>query len=145
MRHALALLVFGSLSFLVALGQSPAPATSAVVSQSTPAARGAGAQVLDLAVLSSAKGTQVASTWLSPMKCDTEGNLYLRNRTEGVDALHKLSGEGKQIALFQPDLAKPSVKPSVGGHFSVGKDGYVYQLVSSWTDKKRHVFVYQPD
>jgi hypothetical protein len=30
-------------------------------------------------------------------------------------------------------------------HFWVGKEGYVYQLVSSWGDRRFHVFVYRPD
>jgi hypothetical protein len=145
MRYALALMVLGSLSSLAALGQAPSPASSAAVSPSTPSVHRAGTQSGDLVVLNSVKGTVVASTWLFPMKCDTKGDLYLRNVVEGVGAVHKLNAEGKQIALLQPDSAKPSVRPSVSGHFSVGKEGYVYQLVSSWADKKRHVFVYQPD
>jgi hypothetical protein len=86
-----------------------------------------------------------AGMLLLPAKCDRDGNVYLRDVTEGVHAIHKLNAEGKQVALFQPDPPTAGSKPIAEGYFSVGKDGYVYELVGSWEDRKNHVLIYRPD
>jgi hypothetical protein len=144
MRYTLRLLIVGLLASFDCLGQSTSPPPP-VIAKTAPVAHGASHRAPELVVLNTVKGTSVGFMWLAPMKCDVQGNLYLRNRIEGVSAIHKLNANGKEIALPQPDSAKPDLRPVFGGHFSVGKDGSVYELVGSGMDKKHHVFIYKPD
>ena len=101
----------------------------------------------DLTLLSTVKSSFVnAGMLLLPVKCDRDGNLYLSDVVKEMHAIHKLNAQGKEIAVFRPDLALPGPRPVAGGgDFSVGKEGYDYEMVGSWQDRKHHVLVYKPD
>jgi len=146
MRYTLPLLILGLLSSSDGLGQPPVPSSPATVSQSTATTHEATDRLRDLPLLSTVKATYVnAGMLLNPLKCDTNGNLYLRTLVDGVSAIHKLSAGGEHIAVFEPDLATPDFKRVTGAYFSVGREGYVYQMVGVWDIRKNHVFIYRPD
>lgn len=69
------------------------------------------------------------SSFVSPLVCDEEGNLYLQTEQAGFSTIRKLSPKGETLATF--DTASVSdVKPiDISGPFSVSQDGELYQLV----------------
>ncbi len=78
----------------------------------------------------------------SGLKCDGDGNLYLRGEPDGVRGIIKLSAKGERMAVLQPN--SPDVKVYRGGDFSITPDGEVYQVI--WArEVSRYVFVYKPD
>jgi len=102
-------------------------------------------QPSDLAVLRSSKTAVNAWTFLFPVKCDHSGNLYLRNAPDGVPGLHKLSPEGKQLLVIEPKGAVTGEEIDRAAYFSLTREDYVYQIVSSWKKRERLVYVYRPD
>jgi hypothetical protein len=148
-RHGLLLilLIAGSFSPTNSLAQSSVAPPSAV-SRGAPSAKthDVAGQLPTLTLRETVKTAYVNAGLYLPAKCDRDGNVYLRGvNHDGVHAIYKLNAGGKQVALLQPDLATPGSKPVVGGYFSVGKDGYVYELVGSWEDRKNHVLIYRSD
>ncbi len=144
-RFFLILLITASLGPVDSLAQSAAAVPPADPTGTTSAKFHDG-QLTDLTLRGTVKTAFVNAGMLYlPAKCDRDGNVYLRDANDGVHAIHKLNAQGKQVALFQPDLAKADSKPVAEGHFSVGKDGYVYKLVGSWEDRRNHVLIYRPD
>lgn len=86
-----------------------------------------------------------AGMFAKPITCDLEGSIYLHNDQYGVSGLHKLSREGKPLALF---LAKSEADFKIAAAlvFSVANDGSVYQLVFLRSgDIDRYILVYNPD
>jgi hypothetical protein len=143
MRYTLLLLTVVLLTRLGGLSQTLASANA--VTPSASSARQTVAASRDLVPLSSVTADYVnAGMFLYPLRCDGGGNLYLRNVNSGVPAIHELSPNGKQIALFQPDLATSEFKVVRGTYFSLDKDGYLAQLVES-KEIKRHVFIFKAD
>jgi len=146
-RHIfLILMIGGSLGSTNCLAQTPVvPPSAASNSTSSTKTHEAASRLLDLSLLSTVKATYVnAGMFLWPLKCDRDSNLYLRNLTDGVPGIHKLSSDGKQLAVFQPDSATPDLKIDVAGYFSVSTDGNVYQLIGPH-EINRYLFVYKPD
>ena len=142
----LLLWIAGSLTASNCLAQSLAVPPSATSNFTTPAVTSdVTGQLPELALRNTVRTAYVNAGMLLPAKCDRDGSVYLRDVIEGVHAIHELNAGGKQVALFRPDLALPGLRPVTGGQFSVGKDGYVYELVGSWEDRKNHVLVYRPD
>jgi hypothetical protein len=99
--------------------------------------------------LTLASTTKVASepagAFLDPLKCDGDGNLYLRVYADAVPGIRKLNSKGERIAVFQPNIAPSDLKIDVAHYFSVRPDGSVYQLIFAHEDIARYVFVYKPD
>jgi hypothetical protein len=71
--------------------------------------------------------SEPATSVFTPLRCDSDGNLYLMNQVDAVSAIHKFNSKGQQVALFQ-SAAATDVKIATAAHFSVSKDGDVYQL-----------------
>jgi hypothetical protein len=91
----------------------------------------------------SAKPTsEIAESFGLPLVCDGDENLYLRTAPDGIQAVHKLSSQGKRVALFQPNSA--DVKVNAGGSFAVAQNGDFYQLIFAH-EITRYVFVYNKD
>ncbi len=71
-----------------------------------------------------------------PIKCDGEGNLYLRSRAAGPATfdLTKFSPAGTRIAEYKnSDI--PGLGDAFVHDFSIGSDGKVYELVQASGDK----------
>lgn len=78
----------------------------------------------------------------SGLKCDSDGNFYLRGDPDGVPGIIKLNAKGERMAVLQPN--SPDVKVHRGGDFFITPDGEVYQVI--WArEVSRYVFVYKPD
>jgi len=86
-----------------------------------------------------------AGTFGFPLKCDQDGNLYLKNSIDGVPGIHKLDPEGRQMTVIQANAAAPDVKIAAAHYFSIAKNGYVYQHVGSWNKPHYLVYVYGPE
>src|ERR1700720_318324 len=138
------LLITGSLISPHCFAQSPAvPVSTGSHSAASTSNREATVQFRELTLLSTVKAAHVnAGMFLWPLKCDRDGNLYLRNLIDGVPGIHKLSADGKQLAVFQADSATPDLKVDVAYYFSVATDGYVYQLVAPHEIHRYIIFVY---
>ena len=83
------LLVIGSLSAATCLAQSPT-VPSPADSQNAASTRNheATSHLRDLTLLSTVRAAHVnAGMFLWPLKCDRDGNLYLRNLIDGVPAI----------------------------------------------------------
>lgn len=103
-------------------------------------------QPSDLDLLATVRSSYInAGMFLYPLKCDGDGNVYLRNLTSGVPAIHKLDAKGKEAAVFQPTSEQPKLTPMKAGDFSVSSGGYVYQIVAPREVRWYHVFSYSPD
>ena len=87
--------------------------------------------------------SEVASSFVQPLFCDDDGNLYLSS-DERAAAIRKLSSKGERVALFQP-TANPDVKVSNTGYFSVTPEGDVYTIVFARDDMSRYVLAFKPD
>jgi len=80
------------------------------------------------------------NSFMTPLKCDSDGNLYFRI---GTDAIHKLNPKGDHVALFQA-AANTDKKIDAAARFALAPDGDLYQLVMPH-EFDRYVFVYKPD
>jgi hypothetical protein len=86
--------------------------------------------------------SEIAQVFQEPLKCDADGNLYLRTEPSGIGAIHKLNSKGERIALFQP--ISPNIKVNAPLSFAISPGGEVYQLISAF-EKTPYVFVYDKD
>jgi hypothetical protein len=100
--------------------------------------------MLHLTPLETVTSPEVASAFLGPFICDSDGNLYLRSESAGVTAIRKLNPKGERTALFEP-AANPDVKISVTGYFSVIPGGDLYVLAFAAEEVNRYVLVFNPD
>jgi hypothetical protein len=87
---------------------------------------------------------ELAGTFFDPLKCDQDGNLYLRLYTDTITAIHKLNPKGERVAIFEPGSATSDLKVDFGLYFSVAPDGYLYQLTFV-QEMTRYVFIYKSD
>jgi hypothetical protein len=101
------------------------------------------AQPVRLVLQTTVKTALNATSFRWPLRCDSNGNVLLRNLVDGVPGIHKISPAGKELAVFQPNTAISDEKIAVAGYFSLTNDD-VYQYVNSWN--KRHlVYLYSSD
>jgi hypothetical protein len=84
---------------------------------------------------------EMANSFLGPLVCDNDGNLYFRQSS--TDAVHKLNPKAEEVALFQ---AAPNTDKKIDAvaYFSVALDGDLYQLVMPH-EFDRYVFAYKSD
>ena len=87
--------------------------------------------------------TEVASSFDLPIKCDTDGNLYLQSEHFGASGIRKLNDKGERIALFQPN-ANPEMKIIGVGDYAVSPSGELYEIVLP-EEITRYVMVYKSD
>lgn len=87
--------------------------------------------------------SEVASSFVEPMSCDQDGNVYLAS-DETVAAIRKLNPKGERVALYQP-IANPDLKVGSTGYFAVSEDGELYVLTFAKTEMKRYVLVFKGD
>jgi hypothetical protein len=84
---------------------------------------------------------EMANSFLTPLVCDSDGNLYFRG--DGVDPIHKLNSKGEHLALFQAS-SNTDKKIDFTGYFALALDGDLYQLVFPH-EFDRYLFVYKSD
>jgi len=78
-----------------------------------------------------------------PLRCDADGNSYLRVQTEVEPAIRKFDSKGVQQALFRPSSI-PDIKVAFATGFSIDNGGKIHQLVAvSFTDW--YVITFKPD
>lgn len=87
--------------------------------------------------------SEVAQSFVLPLVCDADGNLYLRTIPDGIQAIHKLNSQGERIGLYQAKSA--NVKVNFAYSLAVAPDGDIYQLVAAAREITRYVFVYNKD
>ncbi len=88
--------------------------------------------------------SEMATVFYPPLRCDGDGNLYLRTDSGGVPAIHKLNAKGERVALFEAS-SNPDLKVDVARYFALEADGgELYELVYPH-EINRYVFVYKSD
>jgi hypothetical protein len=88
--------------------------------------------------------SEVIGAFGPPMRCDSDGNLYLLTDAEPVSAVHKLNAKGERVALFDP-TSYADLKVDVANYFVVAEDGSeLYQLVFPH-EISRYVYTYASD
>lgn len=88
--------------------------------------------------------SELASNYVTPLQCDSRGDLYLLSDHYGVSAIRKLSPKGEQEAILQPTAAPDLGRLDVVGSFGLGPDGDVYEIVFPH-EITRYVIVYKDD
>ena len=89
--------------------------------------------------------SEPAGMFENPLKCDADGNLYLKTETDGPTGFRKINLKAKKTILFQASSAPSDLgKLDLSTYFSVAADGDVYQLVYPH-QITRYVFVYKSD
>ena len=102
------------------------------------------APALHLTPLEVIVSSEIASAFLGPFVCDSDGNLYLRSESAGVTAIRKLNAKGERVALYEPST-NPDVKVGGTGYFSVTPDGELYALAFATNELTRYVLVFKSD
>jgi len=86
----------------------------------------------------------MVSVFYPPLKCDSDGNLYLRTEVGGVYGIHKLSPKGEKVAVFEAD-SNPDLKVDVAPYFALAANGgELYEIVYPH-EINRYVFSYKSD
>lgn len=78
-----------------------------------------------------------------PLRCDADGNFYLRVQPEVEPTIRKFDNRGVQQVLFKPSSI-PDIKVAFATYFSIDNSGEIHQLVgTSFTDW--YVVTYKSD
>jgi len=138
--HASIVLVLFVGAACFAQGAAPVPADK-------PASANA-ESILTLAAVSTVTvHSEPTSMFTDPMRCDGDGNLYLRPfRAElGLAApVKKFDSNGKLVATFAVDSV-PNLKVLAIPYFAVTASGEVYELIAADKDPYMHVAVFGKD
>ena len=144
-RLTLFLLLCATLSATATGQPAPTPSQQRPVKGSAPEKIGTVAHVkTDLHLVrveTITSPSEVAQSFLSPVRCDADGNLYFRQ--DAVDGVHKLNRKGEPVALFQA-AANTDKNIDAIAAFAIAPDGDLYQLVYPH-EYDRYVFVYKSD
>jgi len=70
---------------------------------------------------------EVASDVIPPLRCDRDGNLYMKTEPYGVTGIRKLNSRGQSVTVFLPGSVVEE-QISVAYYFSVDSNGEIYQL-----------------
>ena len=130
----IAVLAGGSLPML---GQEPAAVSKADENH--------GNAVKSLSVTDSTTiKSEVAQFFVHPIKCDSDGNLYLMTGIDATSGIRKLNPKGQRVASF---LASAATDLSVwhGTYFALTSNGNVYQLADLRDSRDRVVISYGKD
>lgn len=73
--------------------------------------------------------SETAGSFVSPLVCDEDGNLFLQTEQAGMSAIRKISPRGEAIASFSTASVSDTKQIDVSGPFSVSPDGEVYQII----------------
>jgi hypothetical protein len=88
--------------------------------------------------------SEVIGAFRPPMRCDSDGNLYMLTEGEAVAAVHKLNAKGERVALFDP-ASDADLKVDSADYFALAEDGSeLYQLVYPH-EVNRYVYVFAAD
>jgi len=88
--------------------------------------------------------SEVIGAFRPPMRCDSNGNLYMLTDGEAVAAVHKLNAKGERVALFNPG-SDADLKVDEADYFALAEDGSeLYQLVYPH-EVNRYVYVFAAD
>jgi hypothetical protein len=123
--------------FIVALGVSAA-AQDRAPSQAASAAPHA----TQLQVETVKLPDEAARIFAPPLKCDGEGNIYLRLEPIGLPGFRRLGPRGERGTTFQPAVS--GLKVDHASYFSLAPDGDIYQVILAH-ELSRYVFVYKPN
>ena len=78
-----------------------------------------------------------------PLRCDADGNIFLRVQPEVEPAIRKFDSSGVQKVLFKPSTI-PDMRVEMAAYFSIDGHGAIHQLVgASFTDW--YVVTYRSD
>lgn len=80
-----------------------------------------------------------------PIRCDSDGDLYLHTDSAGASAIHKLNAKGERLALFEASSNPNFSKIDVASYFDLAADGgEVHELVFPH-EINRYVFIFSSD
>src|SRR4030088_985704 len=133
------LLVFSEFSgtFSAAQGNSAAP--SAVPNIPLSGSGGSGSTIALHAASTMNVASEMGGAFMSPSKCDADGNLYIRKYAMDRPMLGpvvKIDPEGKRTALFDP-AGFSQLALDRADAFSPASDGGMYQIAQSGVLKPR--------
>jgi hypothetical protein len=81
--------------------------------------------------------SEMGGAFMSPSKCDADGNLYIRKYAMDrplLSPVAKIDAEGKRTALFDP-VAFPQLQLDRADAFSPDPDGALYQIAWAGIEK----------
>ena len=116
---------------------SATPATSAEISVS--AASSSGSTIALHATFTMNVASEMGGAFMTPSKCDADGNLYIRKYATDRPLLGpvvKIDSEGKRTARFDP-AAFSQLALDRADSFSPASDGGMYQIAQSGVLKPR--------
>ena len=88
--------------------------------------------------------SELAQSFFSPERCDSEGNLYLPKEIVDTPVIHKLNPKGETVASFDPG-SNPGVNVNIAPWYTVErKGGNLYQLVIPH-GPDQYVYAYKSD
>jgi hypothetical protein len=125
-------LFFFFAAFSVAQGNSASPSAVSNIPQS-------GSTIALHASSTMNVASEMGGAFMSPSKCDSEGNLYIRKYAMDRPLLGpvvKIDPDGKRIALFDP-AAFSQLALDRADAFSPASDGGMYQIAQSGVLKPR--------
>ena len=88
--------------------------------------------------------SEMARSFVDPMTCDQDGNLYLITQMDAVSGIRKLNAKGERMALFVGSAAT-DLQVQVAGYFSVAPNGGIYQLAYLRNTVDRAMLVFKND
>lgn len=88
--------------------------------------------------------TEAIASFHLPLRCDADGNIYLRTESGPLSAILKLNPKGERLSVFEPS-SSPNFKIDVAAYFDLDQDGRdVYELVFPH-EINRYVFAFGSD
>lgn len=89
--------------------------------------------------------SEMAMFFYPPLRCDSDGNLYLPTELVGMPAVRKLNPRGERVALFKANQ-DPDVKVAAATYYTLDPEGGdLYQLVLPDEGLDRYIFIYKSD
>jgi len=116
------------------LGQSSAKPIQVGAKQQT---------VRHLTVVQTAKSPEIAGEFVPPLRCDNDGNLYMKTEPFGVSGIRKLNPKGEPVALFQPSSVT-DLQVAIAYYFDRDSNGEVYQLADT-KEPPTYVIIFKGD
>ena len=99
--------------------------------------------VKHLTVVQTAKSSEIAGEFVPPLRCDNDGDLYMKTEPFGVSGIRKLNPKGEPVGLFQPSSVT-DLQVAIAYYFDLDTNGEVYQLADT-KEPPTYVIIFKSD